>query len=329
MRRHQGIRVRIVHADALKYEADVLVLKYAQHLYGVDFAAHARLSRPSAEIQLPNVGAVTIVDSHGSTAASKVMFVGVPPLREFGYAEIRAFARQALASLVKSSLDLEHIALTIHGAGYGLDEIEAFRSELAGVAEAIASGMIPDALQTISFVELDLRRSARLSAALKEIAPDGVFPFGTYARADGAAGDVRAALRSAGHGSSDKPHVFVAMPFASEMDDIFHYGIQGAVNAAGLLCERADLTAFTGDVIDWVRKRIESAHLVIADLSTANANVYLEVGYAWGRGVRTVLLAKDSSELKFDVRGQRCLVYKSIKHLEENLTRELTGLLGA
>jgi hypothetical protein len=31
------------------------------------------------------------------------------------------------------------------------------------------------------------------------------------------------------------------MPFAPEYDDLFHYGIQGAVHAAGFLCERADL----------------------------------------------------------------------------------------
>lgn len=33
-----------------------------------------------------------------------------------------------------------------------------------------------------------------------------------------------------------------------------------------------------------------------------------------------------SPHLKFDVRGQRCLVYKKIKHLEELLAAELKGL---
>jgi hypothetical protein len=33
-----------------------------------------------------------------------------------------------------------------------------------------------------------------------------------------------------------------------------------------------------------------------------------------------------AAELKFDVKGQRCLVYKSIKHLEEILGRELEAL---
>ena len=87
-------------------------------------------------------------------------------------------------------------------------------------------------------------------------------------------------LRSAGYASDAKPHVFVAMPFAGEMDDIFHYGIQGAVNGGGMLCERADLSAFTGDVMDRVKRRIATCKLVIADLSDSNPNVYLAGVYS-------------------------------------------------
>jgi hypothetical protein len=116
------------------------------------------------------------------------------------------------------------------------------------------------------------------------------------------------------------------MPFAEEYADRFHYGISGAVNAAGFLCERADLASFTGDVVTWVKERIDNAALVVADLTSANPNVYLEVGYAWGRGVNTVLLVAHGDELKFDVRAQRCWIFRSIRHLEELLTAELTSL---
>jgi hypothetical protein len=133
-------------------------------------------------------------------------------------------------------------------------------------------------------------------------------------------------FREVGYSSDSKPFVFVAMPFNEKMDDVFHYGISGAVNKAGFLCERADLSSFTGDIMEWVKRRIKNAKLVIADLTTANPNVYLEVGYAWGCGIPTILIVQDTSELKFDVRGQRCLAYKSIKHLEEILRTELENL---
>lgn len=78
--------------------------------------------------------------------------------------------------------------------------------------------------------------------------------------------------------------------------------------------------------MEWVRDRIRTARLVIADLTEANPNVYLEVGYAWGCGIPTVLLVRDTKDLRFDVRTQRCLPYKRIKDLEESLTKELKDL---
>jgi len=110
------------------------------------------------------------------------------------------------------------------------------------------------------------------------------------------------------------------------MEDIYDYGISSAVRSAGYLCERADLSSFTGDVMQWVRERIRTASLVVADLTGSNPNVYLEVGYAWGCGVPTVLLVNDSENLKFDVRGQRCIVYKRIKDIEEKLSKEIQEL---
>ena len=55
---------------------------------------------------------------------------------------------------------------------------------------------------------------------------------------------------SGGIKTKAKPHVFVAMPFKEDMDDIFFYGIQKPVRAAGFLCERVDQEAFIGDVLD-------------------------------------------------------------------------------
>jgi nucleoside 2-deoxyribosyltransferase len=72
--------------------------------------------------------------------------------------------------------------------------------------------------------------------------------------------------------------------------------------------------------------KIETASVVIAELTGANPNVYLEVGYAWGKKRPTILLAKEEQELLFDIRGQKCLKYNSIKNLEEMLEKELKEL---
>jgi hypothetical protein len=116
------------------------------------------------------------------------------------------------------------------------------------------------------------------------------------------------------------------MPFTEEFEDVYHYGIEPPVRAAGYLCERADTRSFSGHILEWIKRRIDTAAIVLADLSTANANVYLEVGYAWGRGRPTILFTRDVQDLKFDVQSQRCLIYKRIRDLEEGLARELAQL---
>ncbi len=54
--------------------------------------------------------------------------------------------------------------------------------------------------------------------------------------------------------------------------------------------------------------------------------MFLEVGYAWGCGIPTVLLSRKGTDFKFDVQGQRCLIYSGIKDAEDLLTKELLAL---
>lgn len=321
------MEILIVEGDALEISADVLVLKYAQNLYGVDALVVNRLEAAGSQVRngLPKAGGYRLIDTMGELGSPRVLFVGVVWLRAFRYEAIRAFAKRALASLAQAMPAASHIALTLHGPGYGLDESEAFRSELAGLIDAFESRDCPDGLQRVTIVERDAGRVSRLRVQLSALLPAGSVTVANNGQESRLASHLEP-LRTAGAKSQAKAHVFVAMPFAPEFDDRFHYGIQQAVNSAGYLCERADLATFTGDVVAWVKERIDSASLLVADLSTANPNVYLEVGYAWGKGIPTVLLSAEARDLRFDVKGQRCLMYKDIRALEELLTRELKNL---
>src|ERR1035437_1197164 len=327
--RPTNVSIEVRQADALTFEADLLAVKYAQALYGVDRAVVEALHRyhPDLNDLLPKVNGFRLLESRGSIAARMVLFVGVKALREFGYADIREFGRKVLVSLAGEAAHVRHVALTLHGAGYGLDESEAFESEVAGLMDAITSGDIPRALCRITIVELNPGRASRLQDLLGQLIAGGQISADAQKAGQSYGRSVDESLRSVGYTSASKPFVFVAMPFVQSMEDVFHYGIRNAVKEAGLLCERADQSSFTGDVLDWVRERIAAATLVVADLTYANPNVYLEVGYAWGCGKPTVLIAAEASDLIFDVKSQRCLIYNhSIKSLEQMLRTELVAL---
>jgi hypothetical protein len=217
--------------------------------------------------------------------------------------------------------------MTINGSGFGLDELECFESSVAGLLDSLVAGAFPPALSDIAICELDERRAARfdqeldhlIKSRILEIDPHGVLQVQFEAAA-------AERIRSVGYASDAKPLLFCAMPFREDMRDHFDYGIFNAAQAVGFLCERADYAHFTGDVFDWVKSRIDACKAVVADLSFANPNVYLEVGYAWGRGKPTILLLRDGEKPMFDVRGQRYLTYKRIKDIETSLRQELQTL---
>lgn len=323
------IDLTIRQGDAFQLEGDVLVLKYAQGLYGLDEAVVEKLSRFEARVEdrLPLPARYLLLDSHQITRTDKLLFVGVPVLGKFMYKEIRDFSRNALRALAREMPQATRVLMTIHGPGYGLDEQAAFASQLAGLSDGINLGEFPPLLREIVFVERSVGRAERLNEYLEKIAPAKTMHTSTVRGLENLEDETGENLRSAVIESESKKTIFVAMPFAEEFEDVYFFGIQGAVNKAGFLCERADLQSFTGDVVDWVKTRIENATLVVADLTGANANVYLEVGYAWGKNKNTILLVKNADELKFDVKGQRCLVYKNIKDLMEKLEYELKNLI--
>ncbi|MFL5356456.1 hypothetical protein [Archangium sp.] len=331
-----ALDITLEAGDVTESHADVVLLKHARGFFGADQSVARRLEKvgiSESQLEVP-VGAHVFVETRGAIGAPLALFLGTVRLGSFGYHEIRQFAARALQAL-ESRPGIRHIACTVHGPNYGLDEDEAALALVGGLVEAFLRGAGPPSLERITVVELQPRRAERLRRALERGLgkTPGVEPLATgwgfrvKRPGQGQAQVVQAPpLATAGAQSLAKPHAFVAMPFAPELEDVYHYGILGPVKAAGLLCERVDQAVFEGAIIQRIKERIDTAKVVIADLSMANPNVYLEVGYAWGRGRQTILLVRDIKELKFDVAGYRCLIYKNIRDLETQLSRELQHL---
>ena len=234
-------RIFVKVADVASFPCDVLVLKFAQGFYGADeFVATKLSSSPVQDVQ-PRPGKYVLLPTNGKVAAKSVFFVGVPPLYRFDYSQIREFAADALQILRGQMPNAAHVAMTIHGVGYGLDERESFLAQLAGILDAFWVGSAPSALERITIVEKNRGRASRLRKILEEKLP----PKSSSAGSRSTKQIPRVPRISAGRRSKEKPHVFVAMPFGADMEDVYIFGIQGPVNGAGFLCERVDMAAFT------------------------------------------------------------------------------------
>ena len=213
--------------------------------------------------------------------------------------------------------------------GFGLDEVACFEAEIAGILDAVESSELPRSLGRVTFLETNVGRAKRMRENLTTLlGPGSTVVFAGAHTSSGFDPQVRR-LRGVAREGAVQEHAFVAMPFDESFGDVFHFGLSSAVHASGLLCERVDEQAFTGDILERLKDQIRRARLVVADLTGNNPNVFLEVGYAWGSGVPTVLVCREDAlkDLKFDVQGQRCLAYSSIRDLESKLTSELRSLL--
>jgi hypothetical protein len=167
--------IRVVPGDPLELAADVLVLKYAQESYGVDELVMDRLEAVELLNRniLPNPDGSKLIETKGHLAAKFVLFVGVVALRAFGYEAIREFSKRALLSLAMTLPSASHVSFTLHGAGYGLDESEAFRAELAGILDAVEAGDYPPELKLITVVERNSGRARRLRTLLDDTLATG------------------------------------------------------------------------------------------------------------------------------------------------------------
>lgn len=69
--------------------------------------------------------------------------------------------------------------------------------------------------------------------------------------------------------------------------------------------------------------QVDTADIVIADFTLNSRNVYFELGYARGKAKRVIQSAKKGTDLEFDVRNWRTLIYRNATELEEKLAPEL------
>ena len=124
--------------------------------------------------------------------------------------------------------------------------------------------------------------------------------------------------------------VFVAMPFASEFENVFDFGIQLPLEAQGYAAIRTDKHPFTGSVVEEIQRRIRESSFVIADISASNPNVLFELGYALGCDKPSVIICRRGDDLPFDVSGMSTILYdplviRELKNTIAHLLREMSS----
>ncbi|SHK88671.1 protein of unknown function [Desulfatibacillum alkenivorans DSM 16219] len=117
-----------------------------------------------------------------------------------------------------------------------------------------------------------------------------------------------------------KPYCFVLMPFGRktdqsgfevDFDKVYDEILRPAIDDAGLNPIRADEEIFGGIIHKPMFERLMLCEYAVADLTTANANVFYELGVRHGiRPHSTTLVFAQGLRLPFDVAPLRALPYE-------------------
>ena len=126
---------------------------------------------------------------------------------------------------------------------------------------------------------------------------------------------------------TEKKSCFVVMGFGTKVD--FQSGrklnldaayrdmIKPAVEEAGLVCRRADEIAHSGNINVPMYREILTADVVVADLSTSNANAFYELGVRHAlRPYTTIIIAENEFKFPFDLAQ---IVIRQYRHLGEEI----------
>ncbi|MFY1846257.1 hypothetical protein [Achromobacter dolens] len=121
-----------------------------------------------------------------------------------------------------------------------------------------------------------------------------------------------------------KPFVFVLMPFHRDFNDVYRLGIKQTAEEAGLRAERVDEQLYSESMLERIYQQITVADIIVADMTGQNPNVFYEVGYAHARGKICILLTQNASDIPFDLKQHRHIVYgDSIVTLQQQLAPNL------
>jgi hypothetical protein len=111
-----SMEIEIANMDITQVRVDLVVVKHADGFYGVDKVVANAIGFNG----YVKDGESLFVKAT-AMASPEVLFIGVGPLSEFRYEKIQSFGSAAVFLTRKRDRAIRHLALTIHGAGYGLD----------------------------------------------------------------------------------------------------------------------------------------------------------------------------------------------------------------
>lgn len=124
----------------------------------------------------------------------------------------------------------------------------------------------------------------------------------------------------------DNKQVFVLTPFNDNYRGVY-ITIREVCLKLNLYCLRGDEEYIPNEIFPEIIKQIIKSRLIIANITGRNPNVMYELGVAHALGKPTIVVAKDFTDIPFDLNNRRIIIYKNEEELQRRLETSITDML--
>jgi hypothetical protein len=128
-------------------------------------------------------------------------------------------------------------------------------------------------------------------------------------------------------------HIFYLCPFSEPFNTIYSDHVKPTANSEGFSIDRTDEIYGTQPIIEDILEGINSAEIILADVTGRNPNVMYEIGMAHTVGKPVVILTQSIEDVPFDLKHHRCVVYsytpRGCSLLQKKVAGTLTFIKGA
>jgi len=124
----------------------------------------------------------------------------------------------------------------------------------------------------------------------------------------------------------DNKQVFVLTPFNDNYRGVY-ITIREVCLKLNLYCIRGDEEYIPNEIFPEMIKQIIKSRLIIANITGRNPNVMYELGVAHALGKPTIIVAKDFTDIPFDLNNKRIIIYKDEEELQRRLETSITDML--
>jgi len=127
----------------------------------------------------------------------------------------------------------------------------------------------------------------------------------------------------------DSRQGFVAMCFASELDELYDKGLKPAIEDAGYYAMRVDRQEFNDRIDDQIIVEIRRSRFLVADFTKQRPAVYYEAGFAQALGLPVICTChkNDLDKCSFDTRQYKHIVWEWPEQLREQLTNRIRATI--